>query len=97
MTDASDATVEAVDGGFAVKLDGRGVKTPAKTPLVVPTEALAEAIAQEWRDQEEKVDPTKMPFTTTSNSALDKVTLQHAEDIRRFEASYFQKQPWLAA
>lgn len=74
-----DATVEAVDGGFAVKLDGRGVKTPAKTPLVVPTEALAEAIAQEWRDQEEKVDPTKMPFTKTSNSALDKVTLQHAE------------------
>ena len=32
-------------------------------------------------------------------NGLDAVglTLQHAEDIRRFEANYFQKQPWLAA
>ncbi|MFW2589126.1 ATP12 family chaperone protein [Sagittula sp. SSi028] len=71
-------TVDAVEGGFAVQLDGRGVKTPAKTPLVVPTRGLADAIAAEWEAQEDKVDPATMPFTRTSNSALDKVTLQHA-------------------
>ena len=38
------ATVD-VDGGYAIELDGRRVKTPAKTPLVVPTAALAAAIA----------------------------------------------------
>ncbi len=65
--------------GFAVRLDGRGVKTPAKTPLVVPTAALAEQIALEWQAQEDKIDPATMPFTRMSNSALDKVTLQHAE------------------
>lgn len=74
-----DATAEPADGGFAVKLDGRGVKTPAKTPLVVPTEALAEAIAYEWQAQGEKVNPAMMPFTRMANSALDKVATQHAE------------------
>ncbi|GAA4215864.1 chaperone required for assembly of F1-ATPase [Sagittula marina] len=74
-----DATVEPVEDGYAIKLDGRGVKTPAKTPLVVPTTGLAEAIADEWRAQEDKVNPALMPFTRTSNSALDKVATQHAE------------------
>lgn len=73
------AEVVPVDGGFAVKLDGRGVKTPAKTSLVVPTEALAKEIAAEWDAQQERVDPATMPFTRMSNSALDKVTPQHAE------------------
>lgn len=74
-----EAGVVPEDGGFAVKLDGRGVKTPAKTPLVVPTMALAQAIADEWDAQGEKVDPTGMPFTRMANSALDKVRTQHAE------------------
>ncbi|EBA10225.1 ATP12 family chaperone protein [Sagittula stellata] len=74
-----DATVEPSGPGFAVKLDGRGVKTPAKTPLVVPTEGLADAVAAEWRAQEEHVNPMTMPFTRMSNSALDKVATQRAE------------------
>src|SRR5690606_23216716 len=45
------ATAVACDGGFTVRLDERPVKTPAKTPLVVPTRALAEAIAAEWEAQ----------------------------------------------
>ena len=71
--------VTPVDGGYSVTLDGRGIKTPAKTPLVVPTEALARQIADEWQAQGEKVDPSSMPFTRMSNSALDKVATQHAE------------------
>lgn len=64
--------------GYAVTLDGRGVKTPAKTALVVPTEALAREIAAEWEAQEERVNPVTMPFTRMANSALDKVTPQQA-------------------
>jgi chaperone required for assembly of F1-ATPase len=65
--------------GWTVTLDGRPVRTPAKTPLVVPTQALARRIAAEWDAQEARVNPTTMPFTRMSNSALDKVTPQHAE------------------
>jgi chaperone required for assembly of F1-ATPase len=71
--------VAQADGGFTVTLDGRGIKSPAKTPLIVPTRALAEKLAQEWEAQSEKVDPATMPYTRMSNSALDKVATQHAE------------------
>ncbi|RYH04400.1 ATPase [Salipiger sp. IMCC34102] len=72
------AEVVARDGGFAVDLDGRAVKTPYKTPLIVPTRALAEAVAAEWQAQEDRIDPTTMPATRAANSALDKVTPQRA-------------------
>jgi chaperone required for assembly of F1-ATPase len=65
-----------VEGGFAVQLDARPVRTPLKSPLVVPTLALAEAIAAEWQAQAAKVDPETMPFTRTANSAIDKVAPQ---------------------
>ncbi|WP_425099975.1 ATP12 family chaperone protein [Tropicibacter sp. S64] len=71
--------IGAVNGGWTVTLDGRGVKTPAKTALTVPTEALAREIAAEWQAQGDRVDPATMPFTRMANSALDKVTTQHAE------------------
>ena len=73
------AQAEPAEGGWTVTLDGRGVRTPAKAPLVLPTQALAEAIALEWQAQQDKVDPTTMPLTRTANSALDKVRLQQAE------------------
>lgn len=73
------ATAEACDGGFCVKLDGRAVKTPAKRPLVVPTLAMAQAIAAEWDAQEGLVNPETMPVTRAANSALDKVAVQFDE------------------
>ncbi len=72
------ASVTQADVGFGVALDGRPIKTPAKTPLIVPTQALADLIASEWDAQDEKIDPTTMPFTRMTNSAIDKVTHQHA-------------------
>lgn len=74
-----DTTVEAVDGGYAVALDGRQVKTPAKAALVVPTEAMAKAMAAEWDAQEGEIDPTTMPVTRSANASIDKVAAQHAE------------------
>lgn len=82
-----NAEVTGTEGGYAVTLDGRGVRTPAKTPLVVPTEALAREIAREWGEQQDRVDPDTMPYTRMANSALDKVAPQHAE-VAGMLASY---------
>jgi chaperone required for assembly of F1-ATPase len=73
------ATASACAGGFTVTLDGRAVKTPAKALLVVPTLAMAEAIALEWDAQEGVIKPDSMPVTRAVNSALDKVAPQFAE------------------
>lgn len=70
------AGVVAVAGGHAVLLDDRPVRTPAKMPLILPTEALAQVIAAEWQSVEGKVNPSVMPFTRMANSAIDKVTPQ---------------------
>lgn len=74
-------TAEVIDAedGFTVALDGRPIKTPAKRALIVPTSAMATAIAAEWQAQEGVIDPRTMPCTKTANAALDKVAIQHAE------------------
>ncbi|MEM8591639.1 MAG: ATP12 family protein [Pseudomonadota bacterium] len=75
------AQAEEAEGGFAITLDGRGVQTPGKSPLVVPTRALADAIAAEWAAQEEEIDPLSMPATRAANSAIEKVAPQRAAVI----------------
>ena len=82
-----DATAQETDHGFAVMLDGRPVKTPAKAPLAVPTRALADAIAAEWDAQDKVVNPVEMPFTRTANAAIDKVALQH-HDVAQMLSDY---------
>lgn len=82
-----EATVERTDDGYAVRLDGRAVKTPAKTSLVVPTEAMAEAIAKEWQAQDDKIDPNTMPVTRAANAAIDKVAVQF-EEVAGLLAAY---------
>lgn len=69
----ADVTAQAVDNGFAILLDGRPVRTPARASLTLPTQALAQAVAQEWRGQGETVDPASMPFTGLANAAIDHV------------------------
>ena len=61
-------------GGVAIQLDGRPVKTPARSALQVPTEELAEAIATEWNGQGEEIDPRSMPLTGLANAAIDRVS-----------------------
>lgn len=73
-----EARAEACEGGFTVRLDGRPVKTPAKVALVVPTLAMAEAIAAEWDAQTGEVKPDTMPVTRAANSAIDKIVPQRA-------------------
>jgi chaperone required for assembly of F1-ATPase len=68
-----DVAVEPGQEGWAVKLDGRPVKTPARAALAVPSEVLAEAIAEEWRAVGETIDPRAMPLTGLANAAIDRV------------------------
>jgi chaperone required for assembly of F1-ATPase len=67
------AKVAGQDGGWGVELDGKPLRTPAREPLVVPTEALAEAIADEWNKVEDRVDPRSMPLTGLANAAIDRI------------------------
>jgi chaperone required for assembly of F1-ATPase len=66
-------SVEPREGGYAVLLDGRPVKTPARRTLAAPTQALARALADEWEAQRDVVDPAAMPLTRLANSIIDGV------------------------
>ena len=64
----------SVEGdGWAILLDERAIRTPARSPLVVPTEALGAAIAEEWRSLEGEIDPGAMPLTGLANAAIDRI------------------------
>ncbi len=63
---------------YGISLDTRPAKTPAKSALILPNEALAEAVAQEWRDQKEDVNPFSMPLTGLANAAIDRVMADQA-------------------
>jgi chaperone required for assembly of F1-ATPase len=68
-----EVQVERSGDGWAIRLDGRPVRSPARAELVVPTEALAEGIADEWRSVEAEIDPRAMPLTGLANAAIDRV------------------------
>jgi chaperone required for assembly of F1-ATPase len=61
-------------GGFAILLDGKLVRTPARRLLAAPERELAEAIAAEWRAQGDVIDPARMPLTRLANAIIDGVT-----------------------
>jgi chaperone required for assembly of F1-ATPase len=65
--------VAVSDAPFRILLDGRPVKTPARATLELPTAALAEAVAEEWREQGDEILPDAMPLTKLANTALDRV------------------------
>jgi chaperone required for assembly of F1-ATPase len=58
---------------YAILLDGKPVRTPARRTLAAPSRKLAEAIAAEWEAQREFVDPAAMPLTRLANSVIDGV------------------------
>jgi chaperone required for assembly of F1-ATPase len=82
-----EAEVVAGPEGWAIRLDGRPVKTPARAPLAVPGEALAIALAAEWQAQGETIDPATMPLTGFANATIDRV-LPALADFRAQIAAY---------
>lgn len=88
--------VEAADGhqggGYRVLLDGKPMRTPAKSVLVVPTAPLGEAIAAEWNGVPEKADiaVSHLPLTRLAATSLDRVTTQRErviEDTAKYAGS----------
>ncbi len=81
---------EAGGGGFALLLDGKPVKTPARRALTAPTAPLAQAIANEWNAQESVIDPARMPLTRLANAVIDAVaeaTGPVADDVAQYLGS----------
>ncbi|MBT8410995.1 MAG: ATPase [Octadecabacter sp.] len=83
----TDVNVAEDAAGFAICLDARPVKTPAKAPLIVPTRRMAEAVAMEWTKVDTVVDPNVMPFTRSANAAIDKVAVQF-DEVAELIAAY---------
>jgi chaperone required for assembly of F1-ATPase len=87
-----ETAVDQGDGGHRVLLDGRPMRTPAKAVLVVPTRALAGAIAAEWGEVPDKADinVSHLPLTRLAATGLDRVTTQRArviEDTAKYAGS----------
>ncbi|MBB4096533.1 ATP12 family chaperone protein [Sphingomonas kyeonggiensis] len=61
-----------------VALDGKPVRTPDRAPLALPTPALAEGVAEEWRAVGETLDPRAMKLTGLANAAIDKISADPA-------------------
>jgi chaperone required for assembly of F1-ATPase len=76
-----EVDVAAVAGGYAVRLDGREVRTPAKARLVLPTAGLAETVAAEWAAQGSRIEPAAMPMMSLACTAIDQVAPNRAAVI----------------
>ena len=72
---AFKVTVAQGDGGFAVRVNGKSARTPAGSALVLPTRALAEAIAGELRARPpgRRRGFEAVPNLRLAASALDRV------------------------
>ncbi|KXG86616.1 ATP12 family chaperone protein [Agrobacterium bohemicum] len=84
------AVGETEEGAFNVLLDGKTLRTPAKSPLTVPTRALAQLLRDEWDAQADVIDPTIMPVSRHINTAIDGIAVDTQavfEDILRFSSS----------
>jgi len=76
-----DVKVVKTPQGFRFLLDGKPVQTPARQALLLPSFALAEAIAEEWRAQGEEMRPLAMPLTRLVNTVVDGVRANRDELI----------------
>jgi chaperone required for assembly of F1-ATPase len=80
----------SVGQDFAILLDGRGVKTPLKAQLQLPSAAVAEAVAAEWQAQELQINPATMPLTKLANTAIDRASKERCficEEIKAYAAN----------
>ena len=84
------ARTKSVDGGFAIVLDDKPVRTPSRHALAAPSQEIAAAIAAEWDAQQDVINPMTMPMTRLANSVIDGVVGQVdpvLEDIAKYFGS----------
>jgi chaperone required for assembly of F1-ATPase len=80
--------VAEADGGFAITLDGKPIRTPSGRHVVIPSREIADAVAAEWAAQAETIDPMTMPLTRLANSVIEGV-VDRVEDVADDLAKYF--------
>src|ERR1700759_1255058 len=83
------AGVGEAEGGFTITLDGKPIKTPSGRTVTVPVRVIAEAIAEEWRAQQDTIDPVTMPLTRFANSVVASV-VDRIQLVRDDVAKYLQ-------
>ena len=83
------AAIEETDGGFAIALDSKPVRTPTGERLDVPRREIAQAIVEEWNAQGELIDPMTMPLTRLANSVIAGV-VGNVDAVRADVARYFE-------
>ncbi len=84
------ATAAKEADAYAVRLDGKAVRTPARRILAAPRLALAQAIAAEWQAQRDVIDPATMPLTRLGNAIIDGVADRAgpvADEIAKYAAT----------
>ena len=81
--------VGEAEGGFAITLDGKPIRTPSGRHVVIPSRAIADAVAAEWAGQAETLDPMTMPLTRLANSVVEGV-VDRVTDVSDDLAKYFQ-------
>jgi len=83
----TSAGIAEAEGGFAVTLDGKPIRTPSGRHVVAPNREIAEAIAAEWNAQVEVINPLTMPLTRFANSVgegvVDRVDAV-ADDVAKY-------------
>ena len=68
-----EAGAAEAESGFAITLDGKPIRTPSGRQVVIPSRALADAVAAEWAAQQETINPMTMPLTRIANSVVEGV------------------------
>lgn len=76
-----DVSVQEHGDGWRLLLDGRAVKTQGGRAQIVPTQALADALAAEWAAQGDKIDPARFMLRDLTDTALDVVALDRAGTV----------------
>lgn len=76
-----------VGDDHVVLLDGKPVKTPARNVLAAPVRSLADALAREWSEQKDVIDPARMPLTRLANVTIDAVS-DARDEVRAEIESY---------
>lgn len=69
-------------GSYVVHRNGRLLMTPAGNAYRLPLKALAEAVAQEWQAQGEKIEPSTMPMTQLVATSFDIVRKDREKIVR---------------
>jgi len=62
-----------MNDGFTVMLDGRGLRGPKGAPVVLPTRALADQVAEEWAAQGPSLELARMHATRLANTAIESI------------------------